>query len=66
MLILGRRREQAIRIGDDVDVVVLGIEGGLVKLGISAPTEVPVVRAELLEEDGAQSDDGRPPRLATD
>ena len=50
MLILSRRAEQRIRIGQDVEVVVLAIEGDTVKLGIEAPRRVLVLRSELLED----------------
>ena len=50
MLILSRRAEQRIRIGDDIEIVVLGIDRDHVKLGIVAPRQVPVVRTELLVE----------------
>lgn len=50
MLILSRRAEQRIRIGDDIEIVVLAIDRDHVKLGIVAPRQVPVVRTELLSE----------------
>lgn len=34
-------------IGDDVEITVLGVEGNTVKLGFSAPGDVPVYRSEL-------------------
>ena len=37
MLILTRKKEEAIKIGDDITIRVLGIQGGNVKLGIKAP-----------------------------
>jgi|GEM_PF-1082361 len=48
MLVLSRRVDQRIRIGDDIEVVVLGIEGDHVKLGIQAPRHIRVLRHELL------------------
>ena len=50
MLILSRRTDQRIKIGDDIEIVVLGIDREHVKLGIAAPRHVPVVRTELLAE----------------
>ncbi len=47
MLVLSRRPDEAIIIGADVEVKVLGIEGDHVKLGITAPRAVPVHRAEV-------------------
>ena len=46
MLVLSRKLNQSIAIGDDVRVVVVGIEGDNVKIGIEAPRELPVYRSE--------------------
>lgn len=47
MLVLHRRKEQIIRIGDDVRIVVLRTERGGVSLGIDAPKDVPIMREEI-------------------
>lgn len=47
MLVIRRKRDQVIRIGADIEVTVLEIENGQVKLGINAPREVPVFREEI-------------------
>lgn len=47
MLVLSRKVGEAIRIGNDVEVVVLGSHNGRVKIGISAPRHVGVFRGEL-------------------
>lgn len=47
MLILKRKRNQRIRIGDDVVIEVLGIGEQQVTLGITAPKSVSVMRTEL-------------------
>ena len=47
MLVLTRRSNQSIMIGDDVEVTVLAVSGEKVRLGISAPAEVPVFRQEV-------------------
>ena len=47
MLVLSRKSKQAIRINGNTEVTVLEIKGGQVKLGITAPREVHIVRAEL-------------------
>jgi carbon storage regulator len=47
MLILTRRIGEALWIGDDVEVVVLGCRGNQVRIGIAAPEEVVVLRSEL-------------------
>ncbi|MBE3550263.1 MAG: Carbon storage regulator [Brockia lithotrophica] len=49
MLVLSRKAGEAILLGDDVEVVVLGVEGDTVRLGIRAPRHVPIWRKELLE-----------------
>lgn len=47
MLALSRKKEEAIVINNDVEVVVLEIKGDQVKLGISAPKSVPIYRKEV-------------------
>jgi carbon storage regulator len=49
MLILGRRPGESVKIGDEVTVTVLGVKGGQVRLGFTAPTNVAVHRQELYE-----------------
>ena len=49
MLVLTRKSGEVITIGDDVRVTVIGIEGSQVKIGIDAPKQVKVHRAEILE-----------------
>ena len=50
MLVLQRRAGQSIKIGDDIEVVVLEVSGDHVRLGIAAPREIRVLRQELLNE----------------
>jgi carbon storage regulator len=50
MLVLTRRSGQSIRIGPNVEVRVVRIEGDRVVIGIAAPRHVAVVRAELVEQ----------------
>ncbi|MCI0521621.1 MAG: carbon storage regulator CsrA [Chloroflexi bacterium] len=47
MLVLTRRTDESIIISDNITITILGIEGDKVKLGISAPREVAVLRKEL-------------------
>lgn len=47
MLVLTRKLKEAIQIGDDIEVVVLAIDGDQVKLGIRAPKHIDVHRKEV-------------------
>lgn len=47
MLVLTRKINQSIMIGDDVEVSVLAVSRDKIRLGISAPREVPVFRKEV-------------------
>ena len=48
MLILQRRPGESLRIGDDIEVTVVAIEGGKIRLAISAPKDVTILRSELI------------------
>lgn len=50
MLALTRKRGESIIIGDNIEVVIIGIQGDQVKLGINAPREIPVNRREIYEQ----------------
>jgi carbon storage regulator len=56
MLVLTRKLMEKLFIGDDICVTVVRLEGGQVRLGIDAPREVAVVRAELVPERLAAQD----------
>lgn len=47
MLVLTRKYQEKIRIGDNITITVLRTKGKAVRLGIEAPTNVPVIRGEL-------------------
>ena len=49
MLVLSRKLNESIVIGDDVVVKVISIEKGVRKLGIDAPRDITIIRNELLE-----------------
>ena len=49
MLVLSRQRDESIIIGDNVVVTIVDIRGDKVRLGIDAPSEVPVHRREVYE-----------------
>ena len=50
MLVLSRKRQESIRISDDIVVTVLEIQRNKVRLGIEAPKEIPVLRTELKKQ----------------
>lgn len=49
MLVLSRHRDESIMIGDDVVITIVDIRGDKVRLGIEAPTDIPVHRQEVYE-----------------
>lgn len=49
MLVLTRHKEERIRIGDSIEITVLEIRRGRVKLGIRCPSEIPVHREEVYQ-----------------
>lgn len=50
MLVLARKEDQSIVIGDDITIKVISIEKGIVKFGIDAPRDISIMRSELLED----------------
>lgn len=50
MLVLARKENESIVIGENIVVKVISIDKGVVKLGIEAPCEVAIIRNELLED----------------
>jgi carbon storage regulator len=58
MLVLTRKKNEMIRIGNDVVIKVISTGRGKVKLGIQAPTDVRVLRAELVNAVGRQQPTG--------
>ncbi len=49
MLVLSRQRDESIIIGDNIVITIVDIRGDKVRLGINAPTEIPVHRQEVYE-----------------
>jgi carbon storage regulator len=68
MLILTRRVGEAVMVGSEVTVTVLGVKGNQVRIGVDAPKHVAVHREEIFErirreqhDGGVQSDDNHAP-----
>ena len=61
MLVLSRKRDERIVIGDNIVITVVEVRGDKVRLGIEAPTEVPVHRQEVLEAMRRATTDTKPP-----
>jgi carbon storage regulator len=49
MLVLSRQRGESIRIGDNIEIMIVDIRGDKVRLGITAPRDMPVHRQEVYE-----------------
>jgi carbon storage regulator len=69
MLVLTRKSNQSIMIGDDIEVSVLSVMGDKVRIGIQAPQDIPVFRTEIYleihrDQDGAV-DGARPASAPT-
>ena len=60
MLVLTRKIDQGIVIAGNIIVRVLGVERDRVKIGISAPLSITVLRQELLERDANGNKEGEP------
>ena len=64
MLVLARKANQIIRIGDQITISVVSVRGRTVRLGIEAPGDVRIVRGELtmaLEQNPSSENDCRTP-----
>ena len=49
MLVLSRHRDESIMVGDGIEITIVDIRGDKVRLGIQAPTDVPVHRREVYD-----------------
>jgi carbon storage regulator len=49
MLVLSRQKDESIMIGDNVEITIVDVRGDKVRLGISAPRDIPVHRREVYE-----------------
>ena len=50
MLVLSRKTDEAIQIGDDIRIVILDIDSDRIRIGIDAPRSMRIYREELLQE----------------
>jgi len=50
MLVLSRRTNESIMIGKDIEIKILGVEEGKIKIGIEAPRDVEIYRKEIYVE----------------
>lgn len=60
MLVLTRKLNQAIQIGDDIEIKILSVDGEQIKLGINAPRNVEIHRKEVylaIQEENSQAID---------
>ncbi|MGE5418123.1 MAG: carbon storage regulator CsrA [Acidobacteriota bacterium] len=50
MLVLTRKKNESLMIGEDIEIVIVDIQGDRVRIGINAPKKLPVHRKEVYEE----------------
>ena len=55
MLVISRKINEKIKIGEDIEITIISIDKNQVKIGIEAPKDVPILRAELIEQITAEN-----------
>lgn len=50
MLVLSRQRDEVIKIGDDIEIIIVDIRGDKVRIGITAPSTISVHRKEVYDK----------------
>lgn len=50
MLVISRKKDEAVLIGDNIEVKVVGVDGNNIKLAISAPNNISILRKEIYEK----------------
>ena len=66
MLILQRKEGQALLIGENITVSIVSVEGGRVRLAIDAPSDVSILRSELVTATAANQDAAHEEALPTE
>jgi carbon storage regulator len=61
VLVLTRKTEESILIGDNIEIRVLGVSGDKVRIGIEAPREVEIFRKEISDQEAPASTNGNGP-----
>ncbi len=62
MLVLSRQKDESIVIGDDVEITIVDVRGDRVRLGITAPKEIPVHRREIYDAIQREKAEGKKPQ----
>ena len=62
MLVLSRQRDESIMIGDDVEIIIVDVRGDKVRLGITAPKDIPVHRREIYDAIKREKDQNAQPK----
>ena len=63
MLVLSRHRDESIMIGDEIVVTIVDIRGDKVRLGINAPSSIPVHRQEVFDAIQREAQGGGDPAM---
>ncbi|MCC0627622.1 MULTISPECIES: carbon storage regulator CsrA [unclassified Clostridioides] len=50
MLVISRKKDEAVLIGENIEVKVVGVDGNNIKLAISAPNNISILRKEIYEK----------------
>ena len=50
MLVISRKIDERVKIGEEIEIVVIGFDKNQVKLGIKAPKHITILRSELIEQ----------------
>lgn len=60
MLVLSRQKDESIMIGDNVEILIVDVRGDKVRLGITAPKDIPVHRREIYDAIQREKDAQKP------